>query len=147
MQNTKGYYKSFNKFSVPSVPSIARYAFEDTVLDDVLFPAGTYFFLSVFMLHRLKLYWGEDAEEFNPDRFLPEHSVNRHPNCFIPFGTGPRSCIGQKYAYLSIKASIVRLLLAFEFNTPLMLKDLEYRMDIVCTITGGHLVKIKKRDS
>lgn len=97
------------------------------------------------MLHRQKLYWGEDVEEFNPNRFLPENSKDRHSHCFIPFGAGPRSCLGQKYAYLSIKASIVRLLLAYKFETSLKLKDLEFRMDIVCTITGGHLVQIKKR--
>ena len=42
-------------------------------------------------LQRDPRYWGERADEFDPDRFLPEAVAARHPNAYHPFGLGRRS--------------------------------------------------------
>lgn len=60
--------------------------------------------------------WGEDASEFNPDRFLPETSENRHPLAWLPFGAGPRICPGKNLAMYETKATIVRLMKEFKFE-------------------------------
>uniref|UniRef100_A0A914ZD03 Cytochrome P450 n=1 Tax=Panagrolaimus superbus TaxID=310955 RepID=A0A914ZD03_9BILA len=60
--------------------------------------------------------WGKDASEFNPDRFLPENSENRHPMAWLPFGAGPRICPGKTLAIYETKATLVRLLLEFKFE-------------------------------
>lgn len=78
----------------PSVPFIAR-----TLEDDIhtkegyIFPRGSNTFIHIFDLHRNPKHWPE-PEKFDPDRFLPENCVNRHPFAYVPFSAGPRNCVG-----------------------------------------------------
>ncbi|KAG6374893.1 cytochrome P450 [Boletus reticuloceps] len=67
----------------------------------------------VFLMHRRKDLWGPDADLFDPDRFLDER-LHKYltPNSFIflPFGAGPRICLGQQFAYNEISYFLIRLL-------------------------------------
>lgn len=58
-------------------------------------PAGITLLINFYTLHRRKDIWGEDAEQFNPDHFLPENVEKRHPYSFLPFSGGQRNCIGN----------------------------------------------------
>lgn len=49
-------------------------------------------------VHRDPAVWGDDAGEFDPDRFLPDRSRGRLPHSYKPFGTGERACIGRQFA-------------------------------------------------
>lgn len=61
-------------------------------------PAGTRVWINVLSLHLNDNYF-PDAKEFMPDRFLETHGKPRHhPYAYIPFGAGPRKCIGYKFA-------------------------------------------------
>ncbi|GFT27535.1 cytochrome P450 4c3 [Trichonephila clavipes] len=83
----------------PPGPFFGRQMSEDTVICDTKIPEGTICIALTHALHR-----DEDVfpnpEKFNPDRFLPENSLNRSPYAYIPFSAGPRNCIGQKLSMM-----------------------------------------------
>lgn len=79
----------------PSVSFIARTLDEDTLVSGYLLPRKTIVHIHVFDIHRNPKYWSL-PEKFDPDRFLPQNCVNRHPFSYVPFSAGPRNCIGKK---------------------------------------------------
>ena len=61
--------------------------------------------------------WGPDVEEFNPERWFDENLTKKLTNYnYLPFSTGPRSCIGNKMALNEIKTFLVTLIRNFEFH-------------------------------
>ncbi len=62
----------------------------------------------VLACHYNKEVWGEDAEEFRPERMLDDE--RRHLLAWFPFGAGPRTCVGMKLAYMEEKSMLVHLL-------------------------------------
>lgn len=63
------------------------------VLDGRILPAGVTVILAIYLLHKNKKIF-ENPNKWDPDRFLPEEIEKRHPNSFVPFVTGPRTCLG-----------------------------------------------------
>ncbi|XP_054706474.1 cytochrome P450 4c3-like [Uloborus diversus] len=100
----------------PSVPMIGRHLNEDINFDGYTIPKGTTLHLNFYVLHRNPEVF-PNPEKFDPDRFLPENSLNRHPYAYIPFSAGPRNCIGQKFAMLEEKIIISNILRNFEVSS------------------------------
>ncbi|CAO1410999.1 unnamed protein product [Diamesa serratosioi] len=95
----------------PVTPIIGRKTHEEMELNELKFPEEVTLIINIFALHRRKDIWGENAELFNPDHFLPENIEKRHPYSYIPFSGGSRNCIGNKYAMLAIKIMLPVILL------------------------------------
>lgn len=72
----------------PVAPVLLRHCSEDTELENFTIPEGSEIIVSAITAHRRKDIWGEDADEFNPDHFSKEASVNRNPYSFMAFSGG-----------------------------------------------------------
>ena len=81
----------------PPAPMISRQAAEDVDLGGLTLKAGEVAIIPIYALHRHRLLWDE-PERFDPDRFAPEAVAARHRFAFMPFGGGPRVCIGGAFA-------------------------------------------------
>lgn len=129
----------------PTVHAIAREALEDfEIIPGNIVKKGSMFSINIYGLHRRKDLWGDDAELFNPDRFLPENFESKQ-QYFIPFSVGRRNCIGYRYAYTSFKLMMVKLLKNFKFTTNLKLNEIKFNRQIALKLKGKHLVMIEKR--
>lgn len=94
----------------PPAAVVARLAVRDVMVDGWRVPAGSNVVVGIMALHTDPALW-PDPERFDPDRFLPEHSRGRDRWQYLPFGAGPRSCIGDHFAMLEATlglATIVR---------------------------------------
>ncbi|OAK94348.1 cytochrome P450 [Phaeosphaeriaceae sp. SRC1lsM3a] len=119
----------------PTAPSIGLTAKEDTVLDGK-YPvkAGSPIVALFPMIHRDPIAYGEDAEEFRPERMLDEEFDRRNkefPNCWKPFGNGMRACIGRPFAWQEALLVLAMLLQNFNFT----MEDASYQLQIKTTLT------------
>jgi cytochrome P450 len=110
----------------------------------VSLPAGVNIVIDIFNLHRDESIWGPDANEFNPDRF-DDKMQNRHPYSYIPFSAGPKICIGQKYAWFSMKVQMVHLLKHFAFKTSLKMENIELKYETFLKPISNFLVRLVER--
>jgi cytochrome P450 len=78
-------------------------------------PANSYVLISPYVLHRHPVYW-PDPERFDPDRFTPEAVKERPTYAYIPFGGGPRLCIGNNFALLEMQVVLALLLRDFDLE-------------------------------
>lgn len=69
--------------------------------------------IPIIALHYDPKYY-ENPEKFDPERFSPENRKNIDPYAYIPFGVGPRNCIGSRFALLELKAVFFHILRHFE---------------------------------
>ncbi|KAI5651981.1 cytochrome p450 domain-containing protein [Phthorimaea operculella] len=99
----------------PPVPVITRQADRDTKLPNgVVLPAGTAIIIHLWAINRHPEYWGPDAEEFKPERFL--NFTPKHDAQLATFSMGPRACVGFKYAAMSLATLITTLLRRYRFS-------------------------------
>ncbi|MEZ4768782.1 MAG: cytochrome P450 [Caldilineales bacterium] len=148
----------------PSLDEINRLSFVDQVIKEALrlyppihvgnrradtdvavqgydVPEGTRVMYSIYLSHRDKNHW-ENPNDFCPARF-DRHSEDRQPPfTYVPFGGGPRNCIGAAFAQVEAKVVIARLLQSFDFELlngdeikPHMGATLEPRPGVIMRVT------------
>jgi cytochrome P450 len=103
---------------------MTRKALNDDQLGDYFVPAGTEIYVSPYFIQRHPDLW-EDPDRFNPDRFAPSQSQDRHRFAMLPFSAGPRNCIGEFLARTEMQIHLVmvakHLRLRYDQTTPIEL--------------------------
>nr|XP_027091872.1 cytochrome P450 734A1-like [Coffea arabica] len=95
------------------IPDLFREANRNIKVGSLDVPAGTQFYLPVTATHHNTDIWGEDADEFNPQRFA---ELRKHLVSFFPFSLGSRICIGQNFAVMEGKIILAMILKQFSFE-------------------------------
>jgi cytochrome P450 len=94
---------------------IDREALADDRVGDVVIPRGSTVIVYVYGAHHAPRYW-EKPEDFDADRFIKGNEKLRTPFTYLPFGGGPRGCIGGNYAMLQILMILSDLLRRYDFE-------------------------------
>lgn len=85
--------------------------------NDLLIEEGVTVAANVWSIHYDKRYWGDDASEYIPERWNPEYDrIPKNPLCYQPFGAGPRTCLGMRFAFLEMKLMFCHLLKRFRLE-------------------------------
>ncbi|KAL9693610.1 hypothetical protein quinque_012895 [Culex quinquefasciatus] len=134
----------------PPVPFVARNSNHSYHITnpDVTLDADTMVLVPVYAIHYDPDIY-QNPTRFDPDRFTPEAIQARHTHAFLPFGDGPRNCIGLRFALLEVKFGIAVLLSKFRFS-PSAKMILPLELDIsapMMAAKGGVWLDVNKINS
>ncbi|XVF36138.1 hypothetical protein REPUB_Repub19eG0032700 [Reevesia pubescens] len=91
----------------PPIVMLMRKAYKNVKLGKLKIPAGTEIYLALAAVHHDIDIWGEDANQFNPSRFKESR---KHLASYIPYGLGPRFCVGQTLAMVEMKIILAMII-------------------------------------
>lgn len=127
----------------PPTALIGRIAKNDDIINGYKIPAGSNVLMSPYAMGRLSRLWGDDVNEFRPERFDPVQSSLRHPMTHTPFGAGPRVCLGARMATMQAKVVLATLFRNVEFER--VDNELVVDYDATVSFKSGMDMRIRKR--
>ena len=126
--------------------SAIRHCQKTCTINGVTFLKGSDLLIPIYVLHHSSEYWDE-PDQFRPERlasntlvsmvslavsrFHPDEKAKRHPSVHMPFGMGPRNCIGMRFALMEAKMALLSILRRFKYERS---PDTEVRFYVyICT--------------
>jgi cytochrome P450/NADPH-cytochrome P450 reductase len=95
----------------PPAQALVKTCVKDTTLGPYTMIEGSKVLLLTRELHRNKSLWGENAEEFDPSRFMPNSpTAPSHEHAWMPFSSGPRGCIGMQFSLIEARVILARIM-------------------------------------
>ena len=101
----------------PPAPMLNRLCHEDTVISGREIKAGDSFLLCNYVMHRTERLW-DNPLAFDPDRFLRDPKLKAKGAPYMPFGAGPRICVGAAFATMEAVMSLARLVRDYDVKVP-----------------------------
>jgi cytochrome P450 len=99
----------------PPAPVLTRAVGRDLDIGGHRLKQGALIIMPIYAIHRHRALW-QDPDRFDPDRFLPEAEAGHLRTQFMPFGFGPRTCIGMAFAMLEATALLATLVRGARFD-------------------------------
>ncbi|XP_028797459.1 cytochrome P450 704C1-like [Neltuma alba] len=124
----------------PAVPWDAKVCFsDDTLPDGFSVKKGDLVSYLPYAMGRMKYLWGDDAEEFKPERWLDTNGKfqQESPFKFTAFQAGPRQCLGKDFSYRQMKIFSAILLSSHKFKLADQSKTAHYRTALTLHMDGG----------
>ncbi|KAA8529302.1 hypothetical protein F0562_033899 [Nyssa sinensis] len=102
----------------PPVPTIKRKVEREVQLGKLILPPKMELYISPLALHHDPQIWGEDVHLFKPERFAGgvAKATNNIAAAFLPFGFGPRTCVGLNFAVIEAKIALSMILQRYSFT-------------------------------
>ncbi len=116
-----------------------REALEDDEIEGVELKKGKDVIAFIYGVHHNEKYW-DKPEEFNPERFTPENKKKQVPFSYLPFGGGPRLCIGNNFALMEMQFVLVEMVRRYKFE---IVKDQKIELNPLITLRPRHGLKVK----
>ncbi|KAL3265343.1 hypothetical protein HHI36_009551 [Cryptolaemus montrouzieri] len=126
----------------PPVPVYTRQVTKEFTYDGKIVPEGSFLIHFAYGLHRNEKYF-PNPDVFDPTRFEDSEAII--PHSFLPFSTGPRNCIGQKFAMYEMKVILSKLIRNFKFLPAEPEHTLDVKAEVVLQSKTGINVKIIRR--
>ncbi|KAF5733539.1 protein LUTEIN DEFICIENT 5 chloroplastic isoform X2 [Tripterygium wilfordii] len=131
----------------PQPPVLIRRSLEDDVLGEYSIKRGEDIFISVWNLHRSPHLW-DDADRFNPERWPldgPNPNETNQNFCYLPFGGGPRKCIGDMFASFENVVAVAMLVRRFNFQMALGAPPVKMTTGATIHTTEGLKMTVTRR--
>ena len=97
------------------LPELTKNVSKRAVTDDFVIEEGIDISFPIFSLHHNANYW-PNPEKFDPERFNPNNEQSYPKFAYLPFGEGPRNCVGKRLALLEAKMTLVAILKDLQFK-------------------------------
>uniref|UniRef100_A0A182Q0P3 Uncharacterized protein n=1 Tax=Anopheles farauti TaxID=69004 RepID=A0A182Q0P3_9DIPT len=129
---------------LPPVSFIGRRLVDDIEMNGVTIPAGTDFTIPIYVIHRNPAVY-PDPERFDPERFSDDSNQRRGPYDYIPFSVGSRNCIGQRYALMEMKITIIQMLAHYRILPGERMPQVRLKTDLVLRPDQGIPIRLQNR--
>lgn len=127
----------------PTVSAIPRLVEKETILQNYRLKAGSTILISPYLLHHDSRLW-DKPELFDPERFSPENEGKIPKYAYLPFGGGPRVCIGNHFALMEAQILLAMMVNQYELHLPVNAKVKPLRQ-VTTSPLGGMEMQLKKR--
>lgn len=128
----------------PSVPlDVKKALFDDDLPDGTFVSKGNVVVYNIFAMGRSKEIWGDDADEFKPERWLDQQFPSLY--AYPVFNAGPRECLGRRLAWVEMKACLVRVLRSVKLNLQVPFESIRYDVQLTLGMSSGLPCRVTPR--